>query len=356
MNIKTFKDFINEGKDADYIAYIDDKRRPGGTDKEIMNDYNLQVLNRTKSGFDIKGTLEDIEAFIEDYGIILDEEPSALNLHESMSFEEIRDEYKDNPYDIGAQSLEYVEGKNGNSSKLIFRHSEKSSRDQIESKLKSLGVPAKKLSKSVKDKTYKYRYELTMYESARNHVNEGKEDSLSARFTEITGISEWDKVKSKGGRGTFVVTDIWEPRTRGGLQDGVMMELMQGKSRTLMMVMDGDGKLSPDFSLVKSQSAPTRNHIDESIDVKYWADYHTNKGNTFIDASIPGRSVTSGFLSKVADAVEDEVRQWNSNNRDGKTNEIGKEDEKRVMNLALDFFKAAGWISTDIIQAMIAQS
>ena len=94
------------------------------------------------------------------------------HLHESMSFEEIRDEYKDNPYDIGAQSLEYVEGKNGNSSKLIFRHSEKTSRDQIESKLKSLGVPAKKLSKSVKDKTYKYRYELTMYESARNHIDE----------------------------------------------------------------------------------------------------------------------------------------------------------------------------------------
>lgn len=96
--------------------------------------------------------------------------------------------------------------------------------------------------------------------------------------------------------------------------------------------------------------------LNESIDVKYWADYHTNKGKIFIDASKPGGSVTSGFLSKVANAVEDEVRQWNSNNRDGKTNEIGKEDEKRVMNLALDFFKAAGWISTDIIQAMIAQS
>ena len=75
-HIKQFEQFVTEKKAIDYIAYIDDKRNPGGTDKEIMDDYSLQVLNRTKSGFDIKGALEDIEAFIEDYSIILDEEPS----------------------------------------------------------------------------------------------------------------------------------------------------------------------------------------------------------------------------------------------------------------------------------------
>ena len=75
-HIKQFEQFVTEKKAVDYIAYIDDKRSPGGTDKEIMDDYSLQVLNRTKSGFDIKGALEDIEAFIEEYSIILDEEPS----------------------------------------------------------------------------------------------------------------------------------------------------------------------------------------------------------------------------------------------------------------------------------------
>ncbi len=75
-HIKQFEQFVTEKKAIDYVAYIDDKRSPGGTDKEIMDDYSLQVLNRTKSGFDIKGALEDIEAFIEEYSIHLDEEPS----------------------------------------------------------------------------------------------------------------------------------------------------------------------------------------------------------------------------------------------------------------------------------------
>jgi hypothetical protein len=91
-HVKLFEQFIAEKKAEDYIAYIDDKRSPGGTDKEIMNDYSLQVLNRTKSGFDIKGALEDIEAFIEEYGIILDEEPSAVNEEASTKSTDINAE------------------------------------------------------------------------------------------------------------------------------------------------------------------------------------------------------------------------------------------------------------------------
>ena len=74
-HIKQFEQFVTEKKADDYIAYIDDKRSPGGTDKEIMDDYSLQVMNRTKSGFEIMGALADIEAFVEEYSIILDEEP-----------------------------------------------------------------------------------------------------------------------------------------------------------------------------------------------------------------------------------------------------------------------------------------
>jgi hypothetical protein len=82
--------------------------------------------------------------------------------------------------------------------------------------------------------------------------------------------------------------------------------------------------------------------INESVNVKYWADYHEKS-----------TKITS--TSKVARAVEDEVEEWNLNNEDGKDNEVTNKDEKKVMNLAHDFFKAAGWISADVIQAMIAQ-
>lgn len=73
-HIMLFEQFIAEKKDEKYIAYVDDNRKPGGSDKEIKKDYNLDVEDRTSSGFSIVGTKEDIEAFIDDYGIILDDE------------------------------------------------------------------------------------------------------------------------------------------------------------------------------------------------------------------------------------------------------------------------------------------
>ena len=56
-----------------YTTRINDSRRPGGSNKEIKKDYNLEVLDRDSSGFDVTGSKEDIEAFIEDYGVIVDE-------------------------------------------------------------------------------------------------------------------------------------------------------------------------------------------------------------------------------------------------------------------------------------------
>jgi hypothetical protein len=91
-------------------------------------------------------------------------ESQSQNLQEGLSFDEVRDKYKDNPYGIGAQSIEFVEGDNPGESKLVFRHDERSRRDEIEKKLKSMGIPAKKLSKATADKGFKYRYELYMSE------------------------------------------------------------------------------------------------------------------------------------------------------------------------------------------------
>jgi len=77
---KTFSQFIDEKKDEKYIAHVNDGREPGGSDKDIKKDYNLDVENRDNDGFDIVGSKEDVQAFIDDYGIILDDE---IELYES---------------------------------------------------------------------------------------------------------------------------------------------------------------------------------------------------------------------------------------------------------------------------------
>ena len=79
---------ISEKKEELYIAHVDDSRKPGGSDKEIKNDYNLEVRDRDNSGFDIVGSKEDIQAFVDDYGIILDGE---IELHESAGYIEVMD-------------------------------------------------------------------------------------------------------------------------------------------------------------------------------------------------------------------------------------------------------------------------
>jgi hypothetical protein len=83
-------------------------------------------------------------------------------INESATFDELRNKFEENPYGIGAQIVEFEEGKNGNPDRLIFKHDEKYKRDQIESRLKTLGVPSKSMSKYNKDKAYKYRYELIL--------------------------------------------------------------------------------------------------------------------------------------------------------------------------------------------------
>ena len=81
---------------------------------------------------------------------------------------------------------------------------------------------------------------------------------------------------------------------------------------------------------------------NEGFDANYWEDYHEKS-----------TKITSA--SKVARAVEDAVEDWNDNNEDGEDNEVTNGGEKKVLTLAHDFFKAKGWISSDVIEAMIAQ-
>lgn len=99
-------------------------------------------------------------------------------VNEAMSFEEIRDKYENNPYGIGANSVELEKGSHGNSDRLIFRCEDKQRRDEIEKKLKSMGFATKKLSKSTADKSYAYRYELTLFESLVNEAEVKSDDEF----------------------------------------------------------------------------------------------------------------------------------------------------------------------------------
>jgi len=73
------------------IAFIDDSRRPGGSDKSIKNDYDLEVVNRTKWDFNVIGSPQNIKGFLRDYSIILDDDIKMINKEEAN---EMINEYK----------------------------------------------------------------------------------------------------------------------------------------------------------------------------------------------------------------------------------------------------------------------
>ena len=86
------------------------------------------------------------------------------SVNEAMTFDEVKDEYIENPYGIGAQRIEFIDKSGGNPRMLVFRHDNRYDRDKIETKLRSMGFPAKKLKKSVGDKAFMYPYELYLSE------------------------------------------------------------------------------------------------------------------------------------------------------------------------------------------------
>jgi hypothetical protein len=115
---------------------------------------------------------------------------SFLNESQKMTFQELKDKYKDNPYGIGAQSVEFIEGKNGNPNMLVFRHDERSRLNNVEANLKSFGFDKKKMTRSTQDKAYKYRYELNLYES---ELNEGFMSELDIIRQESKDVKDFIK-------------------------------------------------------------------------------------------------------------------------------------------------------------------
>jgi hypothetical protein len=93
-------------------------------------------------------------------------------------------------------------------------------------------------------------------------------------------------------------------------------------------------------SYEKNESAKTKETVTESIDVKYWTDYH-----------IKSKKVTD--KSKVNSVIQTAIRDWNSD-ADG-DNQVDGTYAKYVTKLANEFFDKAGWLSTDVVSAMIMQ-
>lgn len=107
-HIKLYENWLNENSGKKFRAYINDSRKPGGSNSDIKKDYDLNVENRDRDGFDVVGRKEDIEAFIDDYGIVLQNEMEEngsytldmlKKLIPGVEFEEIEDvEFDEDDY------------------------------------------------------------------------------------------------------------------------------------------------------------------------------------------------------------------------------------------------------------------
>ena len=84
--------------------------------------------------------------------------------------------------------------------------------------------------------------------------------------------------------------------------------------------------------------------VTEGFDANYWEDYHEAAGK-----------IENPSGMQVQQEVSACVEEWNDNNENGEDNEVTPNGEKKVLKLAKEFVKAKGWISSDVIEAMIAQ-
>ena len=87
--------------------------------------------------------------------------------------------------------------------------------------------------------------------------------------------------------------------------------------------------------------------VKESIDVKYWSDYNDN-------TSGQGEKEHEVKSKDFEDTFEDAVSYWNQE-AEGAENRVKGANLQRIKKLAKEFFKQAGWISVNVVQAMIMQ-
>lgn len=113
------------------------------------------------------------------------------------------------------------------------------------------------------------------------------------------------------------------------------------KDRLLDLITD----LVKEFNLESSVKSGQK--VQEAIDVDYWADYNT-------DTSGQGNKDFANKSTSFNDTFSLAVSEWNSE-AEGPENRIKGSQIKQIEKLAQEFFKRAGYISVNIIHAMIAQ-
>ena len=102
-----------------------------------------------------------------------------------------------------------------------------------------------------------------------------------------------------------------------------------------------DSKLKPELADLKKT---INESVNEGFNAKYWEDYHDRS-----------KKISHPNDVQISQEVSASVEEWNDNNENGKENEVTSAGEKKVLALAKQFVKAKGWISSDVIDAMIAQ-
>lgn len=115
------------------------------------------------------------------------------------------------------------------------------------------------------------------------------------------------------------------------------------KQRLLDLITD----LVEEYHLEASMEADR--NLQEAIDVDYWADYNTDtsgRGNKeFAEKS---KKFNKNFFNNA-------MNSWNSEAESDSTLRAFTSEYSKIYKLAEEFFKKAGYISVNIIHAMIAQ-
>jgi len=178
-HLKNFESFVNEAYDGNMSDF---KYEFPMKFEEVTGNPEKAIKRITKSGkgYEVRTSTYMSEDEMKAVGAAMNLDLISYNkgsnvaitvyeskVNEGITFQELVDKYKDNPYGIGANSIEYVESENWGDS-LVLRFEDNYGRKEAEAELKKMGIKAKMMSKSTADKAFKYRYELTVNESKVN--------------------------------------------------------------------------------------------------------------------------------------------------------------------------------------------
>ena len=164
-----------------------------------------------------------------------------------------------------------------------------------------------------------------------------------------------DMVKNiKSGYGWIdpeYVADTWENSSDSIDFELVKVELYKRLLKAGLLWYGDEEKETQVKSLkelgIKESVNTSESFLKFGIDVKYWSNY--NK-----DTSGQGEREHEVKSKDFEDTFEDAVVYWNQE-ADGAENRIKGAQIQKIKKMAQEFYKKAGWISVNVIHAMISQ-